>query len=137
MLFTILTITIISISSAFLVNKIMKAFAKQGYGIEIDKFNNELKRILDTSFILIILACFNILIAVIDAQALKEKSGYQRMVIEYDNKLIRASATSHYIYLGRTKNYTFFYNKQTERAHSYPNSGIKRIYMKNAYKLLD
>ncbi|QNE38980.1 hypothetical protein F1C16_05135 [Hymenobacter sp. NBH84] len=75
------------------------------------------------------LTTVNAVIGSLSGRAIRDSEDNDIVTIEYNNKIIRT--TKHYIYIGRTKNYTFFYNRQTKFSHVYPNSDVKRIYIKN------
>ncbi|GGF26313.1 hypothetical protein GCM10011383_42280 [Hymenobacter cavernae] len=111
---------------------------------EVEGDNDKIGRIKELGFTilgLLIFIGFNSYLSFLQASGVKYnkmdhyysryfgEKPYMHITIEYEGKLIRTSPT--YAYIGRTKNFTFFYNKQTKYAHVYPNSGIKRVYMRD------
>lgn len=105
-----------------------KLFSKESDNDEIIAFNKKLNRLINISSILFQFVLFNTYASLIQAYLMKYETQYQDVTIEYEGK--KVSTTPTYMYIGRVKNFTFFFDKQTGYAHVYPNSGIKRIYMR-------
>jgi len=108
----------------FLANRGVNSYKKK-YDVE---FNENLIRNKRIFLLLIFLLFANMFYAAINARDLIAGESSERVTIEYKGKMIRTSR--HYMYVGRTKGYTFFYNTQTGFAHVYPNSSIERMYRK-------
>ncbi|UOG76766.1 hypothetical protein MTX78_09225 [Hymenobacter tibetensis] len=110
------------------VGKIEKMFRKEDSEENAVQYNTNLRKSAFTSSVLLIFLLLNIAAGFVMAKIKMIVDMEPRVTIEYEGKLIRAS--TQFIHIGRVKNYTFFYNKQTGYTHAYPNSGIKRVYMR-------
>ncbi|MBX0290123.1 hypothetical protein K3G63_06715 [Hymenobacter sp. HSC-4F20] len=110
--------------------QIFKWQRKIGFDNESLLYNKKLKTAINIIAGVFSFLLLNSAIALCQGVDLKEMSTNKNVVIEYEQKFIKS--TLDYIYIGRTKNYTFFYNRKTGVAHVYPNSEIKRIYMINS-----
>ncbi|UOQ64870.1 hypothetical protein [Hymenobacter volaticus] len=104
-------------------------FKRSGSDAAAEAHNKTLRTGIQTFCLMLLLLWGNFLWALSSGYYLKTIRNVDRVVIEYEGKFIRTSPN--YLFVGRTKSFTFFYNRQTSRAHVYPNGGIKRIYIED------